>query len=414
MKRNKLISGLISLAVAFGLWLYVVNFVSLEHTDTIYGIPVVFEGETVLTERNMMITSGQEATVNLTLTGSRADLAKVNKNNITLKVDLNKVYDEGEHQLNYTIVYPGDVPSNAFVEESKYPSVIPITIEKKQTKNVPVIVTYTGSTDEGFLVDKENAVLDYPEISVSGPISVVEQIDHAYIEVDLDGRNESVSESYRYTLCDADGVPVDVEQVTTNVAEVRLELSIRRFEEIPLTLTVNYGGGANSKTALYDIQPNTIQISGSEALLAELVEVNLGTIDFTTITEDQVLEFPIHLPEGITNESGMTEATVTITFKGLSIDEYTVDQIRVINVPEGMDYTLLNRVMKVTLRGPTSAMRQISPEDILITVDLSDKEIGTSTVKAEISISGDDYEDVGALGTYSVSVTLKETEEEAS
>lgn len=411
MKRsNRLVSMLVSLAVAFGLWLYVVNFVSLEHTETIYNIPIAYEGETVLTERNLMITSSKDVTVNLTLTGSRADLAKVDKTNITLRVDLSKVYNEGEHKLTYDIIYPGDVPNNAFVEESKYPSAVGITVEKKQTKYVPVEITYTGSTDEGFLVDKENAVLDYPEITVTGPVSVVEQIDHAYIEVNLDARNESVSESYRYTLCDSEGEPVDVSQVTTNVAEVRLDLSIRRFNEIPLMLNVLYGGGATPETALYDIYPSTIQVSGSDALLAELDEINLGTIDFTTITEDQELTFPINLPEGITNEAGVTDAVVTISFKGLKIEEFTVDQIQVINVPEGMDYDLLNQQMKVTLRGPTSLIKKISAEDIIITVDLSDKEIGSSTVKAEITIDGEGFEEVGALGSYSVSVTLREAE----
>lgn len=417
MKRsNRILSALASLVIAFGLWLYVVNFVSQEHTETIYNIPIAFEGETVLTERKLMLTSGKDATVNLTLTGSRADLAKVDKSNITLIVDLTKVYDEGEHQLLYTISYPGDISDNAFVVESKYPSAVSITVETKRTKDVQVQINYTGSVGEGFLVDKENAVLDYTEINVSGPASVVDQIDHARIDVNLDARNESISESYRYTLCDAEGNPVDVSRVTTNTAEVRLDLSIRRFEEARLILDVNYGGGTNEKTALYTIEPSSIQISGSEALLEELTEIKLGSIDFTTITENQTLEFPINLPEGITNESGVTDAVVTITFKNLSIEEYSVDQIQVINVPEGMEYSLLNKVMKVTLRGPTSQIKKINPEDIIITVDLTDQEIGSSTVKAEISLSGDEFSDVGALGTYSVSVTLKEApaEEEVS
>lgn len=415
MKRsNKVISALISLVISFCLWLYVVNFVSQEHTETIYNIPIAFEGETVLTERKLMILSGMDTTVNLTLTGSRSDLAKVDKNNITLKVDLSKVYNEGEHKLIYDIIYPGDVPNNAFVEESKYPSAVTISVEEKLAKEVPVEIEYAGSVGEGFLVDKENAQLDFPMISVTGPDSVVDQIDHASITVNLDRRTESVSESYRYTLCDAEGNPVDVSQVTTNTAEVRLELSIRRFEEVPLGVSVTYGGGATEETVKYTIEPATIQLSGSDALLAELTQINLGAIDFATIIENQELVFPINLPEGITSESGETEAKVTITFKGLSIEEFTVDQINVINVPEGLDYTLLNKQVKVILRGPAQAMKKITEGDIAITVDLSDQEIGSSTVKAQVSLAGTEFEDVGAMGSYSVSVTLKEKAEETT
>ena len=413
-RNNRFLSLLISLTIAFGLWLYVVNFVSSEHTETIYNIDISYAGETVLAERNLMITDVEDGTINLTLTGSRSDLAKVNKDNIILTADLTKVDKAGTHRLTYDINYLADVADNAFVVESKYPSALTITVERKLTNNVPVEILYSGSVSEGFLVDKENALLDYSEITVSGPASVVEQIHKASIVVDLDDRTESISESYRYTLCDEEGNPVDVSKITTNTAEVRLDMSIRRFEEVPLMLNVTYGGGATEKTVNFSVEPATIQISGSDALLAELTQINLGSIDFATITEDQVMTFPINLPEGVTNESGVTEAQVTISFQGLSIEEYSVDQIQVINVPDGMDYTLLNRIMKVTLRGPAAVMKKVTADDIVVTVDLSNAELGAATVKAVISLVGDEFAEVGALGAYSVSVTMKEVPEEVA
>ena len=41
MKRNKLYSMLLSIVVAFGLWLYVKNNVSIEDNNTFYNIPDV-------------------------------------------------------------------------------------------------------------------------------------------------------------------------------------------------------------------------------------------------------------------------------------------------------------------------------------------------------------------------------------
>lgn len=411
MKRNKIISALLSLTISFGLWLYVVNFVSSEHTDTIPGIPVYFEGEAVLTERNLMITSGKDATVSLTLKGARSDMSKLDKNNITIKVDLTKIYEAGEHQLQYNNpIYPSDVPNDAFNVEARYPGTINITVEKIGRKEVPVKAVYNGSAPEGFITDQENAVLDYPYISVTGPNSVVELIDHAEIKVDLEGRNESISESYRYTLCDAEGNPVDVAQVTTNVAEVRLDMKIQRFEEIPLRITATYGGGATENTTNIEIKPETIRVSGSEALLAELTEINLGAVDLATLTQNTNMTFPINLPEGVTNLSEITEATVEISFDGLSMKEFTVDQINAVNVPEGLEYDLINEVLKVTLRGPTDLINKITPEDIVVTVDFTDKEVGSTTVKAVISINGDEYAEVGAVGGHSVSVTIREKE----
>ena len=72
----------------------------------------------------------------------------------------------------------------------------------------------------------------------------------------------------------------------------------------------------------------------------------------------------------------------------------------------------MSEVVKVTLRGPTGRINQIKPEDIEVTVDLSGKETGASTVKAAITIRGDSEELIGAVGSHSVSVTLEEAEEE--
>lgn len=410
MRKNKFYSALLSVVIAFGLWLYVVNFVSSEHTETIHGIPVVFSGETVLnTDRNMMITAGQDTTISLTLTGSRSDLTKVSKDNISLTIDLTKVYDPGEHKLTYAISWPGDVANDAF-SVIKSSNTVTVTVENIGRKDVPVQVNYSGSAAESFLTDTENAVLDYSSIYVTGPNSVVSQIDHARIDVDLEGRNESISESYRYTLCDAEDNPVDVSQVTTNTAEVRLDLKIQRFAEIPLRITANYGGGATVSTTKIDIKPATLRVSGSDAMLKEITEINLGTIDLATIMENTNMTFAINLPEGVTNLSGVTEATVEISFSGLSVKDFAATRIQAVNVPEGLDYDLINEVLKVTLRGPTSLINAISAEDIVVTVDFTGKEVGTTTAKATITLDDDQFEEVGAVGSYSVNVIISEKE----
>ena len=130
MKNNKLWSALLSLAIAFGMWLYVITTVSPGFSGPVSDIPVVFEGEYTLNERGLMITEGLNATVDLTISGNRSDVIKVDRNNITVKVDLTKIDSPGIKKLDYQIIYPGDVPNDALNEESRYPDKITITVEK--------------------------------------------------------------------------------------------------------------------------------------------------------------------------------------------------------------------------------------------------------------------------------------------
>ena len=69
MRRSKLYSIALSFVVAFGLWLYVVSTVSQQDDRTYYNVPVVMEGESVLNERNLMITSKSASAVSLHLSG---------------------------------------------------------------------------------------------------------------------------------------------------------------------------------------------------------------------------------------------------------------------------------------------------------------------------------------------------------
>ena len=411
--KSKIGPLLLSIFMAIGLWMYVITTVSPNSKTTIDNLTVAFEGETWLLEnRNLMITDGMDTTVDLELSGNRSDLNKLNRSNVSLKVDLTKVYEAGETELAFNIGLPSDVSSSAITVDSRRPASIKLKVEKRLTREIPVNVLFTGAVPEGFIADTENALLDYPVVNIKGPASVVELVEQAVVEVDMEDRTESLSESYRFTLCDREGNPVAVELITTDVAEVHLDVKVQRFQEIPLKLNVLYGGGATEGYTRYEIKPKSIRVSGSEAVLADLTEIVLGTVNFAEMRENTQLTFPINLPEGVTNLTGITEATADISFVGLSIKEYTVEKITVVNVPDGLQYELLNEVVKVTLRGPVAMINQIQPEDIVVTVDLSGKEVGASSVKAHIAIKGDKFTAVGALGAHSVSVTLKEAETE--
>lgn len=413
MKKNKITATLLSVVIAFSLWLYVVTTVSQEDDATFYNIPVVLEGEARLAENNLMITSQSHQTVTLHLSGARSDLNKVNSGNITVRANLANIDEPGERiVLSYTASFPGDVPNNAFVIESRSPGQIYVDVDYRRTKDVPVQVKYTGTRSEELLYDTENAVLDNTVVNVSGPATVVDEIASALVEVDLTDRAESIGEGFRYTLCDAEGKPVDAALITTNLEQIRLDLPIQKIRDVAIKLDVVYGGGANAKNTSIKIEPESLRISGSQAVLEEFGDSYvLGTIvlaDLERTTNE--LTFPIVLPEGVTNQTGVAEAEVTVKFTGLKTQEFVVDTIEMVNVPEGMEVELITTSLPIKVRGPSAQIDKLTPEDIVATVDFSNAEPGTATYRATVRFS-EAFVDVGALKTISVSATVQEGEE---
>lgn len=409
MKGNKLYSMLLSVAVAFCLWLYVSNNVSIEDSNTFYNIPVVMEGEAILNEENLMITSVSANTVSLSLSGARSDLSKLDSSKLAAKVDLSGLKGPGEHiPLSYTISFPSDVSPSAFTQGNKNPGAIYVDVDYRRVSEIPVLIKWTGNRSEDYLYDTENALLDNNTVTISGPATVVDLIDHARVEIDLTEQVKSISQNYRYTLCDAEGNPVDAGQITTNVEEVRLEMQIQKIREIQLSADVIYGGGANERNTTVEISPATIRVSGGEAVLAELGDtlticsVNLADLDKNTNEQ----KYTLTLPEGVTNQTGVNEVTVTIKFSGLKSREFTIDQFEAVNVPEGLAVEIISANLVVKLRGPEAEINALSEENVRAVVDFANAEIGTSTYKVNI-VCGDQFPNVGAVKASSVSATVQ-------
>ena len=413
MTKNKLGSILLAITIAFGLWLYVVTNVSIEDERTYHDIPVAFEGEIALEERGLMITYGTDATVDLRLDGARTNLNKLTSSNINIKVNLARIYDVGQVEVDYDISYPGDVPSNAFTELNKNPSTITLIVEERVKKEVPVTISYTGSVAAEYLCDVDNVTLDQPYINIVGPASAVNKIEQAVIDLDLNDRTETISESFQYTLCDAGGEPVDAGLVVADTAQIHLELAIRRFKELPVTYTLVEGGGASADNVTITADTPVIRVSGSDMALESLTEINVGVINLANIKEDTSLIYTVNLPDNVSNLSGVKEVKVDVALKGLTTREFTIDDIRVTGVPRGMGYELVTKQLTVVLRGPTALINKMTAKDLVVTADLSGKDAGTVMVNAGIDTVGDAYKAVGALGTFSVSVILTEKTEAA-
>ena len=411
MAKNKILSVLLAVTIALVLWVYVITVVSPNSEVTIYNIPVVVQGEPMLESYGLMNVTENIPTVTLKLSGNRSDLNKVNSSNITVVVDLSKVYEAGTTNLRYSISYPGDVPAGALTEESRYPSTIPIEVERKLRKEVPVNIRYVGELSEDFIVDKENKILDYNTVTVSGPESVVDQITQAIIDVDLTGKTVSFSDNYRYSLCNDQDEPVDAQKVETNVAQVNLTLYIERVKELPLVVTVVNGGGATKETSEIKIDPKTVKVSGSEIVMENLTELNLGTIELSELLEDTEMSFVIQLPDGVKfMDPDVTTANVTVKFPSLSTTKLVITNIRAENVPEGMEVEFWTKSLEVTLRGDKNLIARVTPDAVVAVVDFSNAQLGTYTIKSNISLNGA-FSSIGAIGSYSVSVTVRSAPE---
>ena len=393
--KSKILSILLSLAIAFGLWFYVITVEKPESEGSFYDIPVVFDGISQLDGRDLMITSGTDVTVDLRLEGTRTDLNKLDKTNITILADLSRITEPGEHNVKYSISYPSSAGTIEVLEQD--PQYITVQVSNRVRKEVPVYITYTGTLPENFVADVQNAVLDHTTVTVSGPEEVMNNIEYAAITVDLTDRVDNIVESCRHTLCDKDGNPIeDVSSVTVNVSDIRLTVKVWQIKELPVVITVVDGGGLTAEDIIVTPNRTSILVSGSEAALRNLHQIEL-IIDLNQLTESQVLRFAITLPENVKNESGISEVEVNVQVPEITPKVITVSKARfvLINVPENMSVTPLTEALRITVRGRENKLQNLTEENFVVYIDFSEATPGPNYYKCTIEIIGTD--DVGVV-----------------
>lgn len=399
--KSKLMTALLSVVIAFTLWIYVVTVVSPESEGSYFDIPVVFDGTAQLSDRNLMITGGTNVTVDLKLKGNRTDLNKLDKTNITIVADLSQITTAGEHSVRYDTFFP----SSAGVIEvlNQEPQYITIQVAERVRKEVPVQVNYTGSLPDSFSADVQNAVLDHTTVTVQGPKDVVDRISYAAITVDLTDREDNIVETVRHTLCGADGNPIeDVSSVTVNASDIRITVRVYQIKEIPLVIRVEEGGGLLATDVTVTPNRNSIVVSGPKALLADLNEIEL-LVDLGVLTESQMLTFDITLPEGVTNVSGASQVNVDVNIPPMTTRTLSVgsDRFVWINVPENVDIAVLTELLHIQVRGRENRLNELTAENITVYIDFSDALIGGSN-KYRCTVEISDVSDVGSVGEYMV------------
>ena len=371
MKKNKILSVLLSLLIAICLWFFVVTVVTPEDSQWIYNIPVTFTNEDGLfSDRNLTLTEGRDATVSLRFSGKRQDLLKLNSTNVSILVDLTRVTAPGDWSLSYEYELPDTVSGSDISVEGRSTTTVDILVDKLDTKEVEVQADFVGDVASGYV--QEPIMLEYETVEISGPKELVSRVDHAQVTLERTNLSKSVSDVLPVRLVDEDGETVESADLRCSVDEIGVEMPVYMVKEVQLTATLIAGGGATEDHAICTIEPSSISVKGDPEALEALNSINLGTIDLATVQKKQTKEFDIVVPNGMQNLTTDGSAKVTVELRNLKTQTFTVTNIELANTP-GSDYRVIlgTTSLVVQIRGLDEEISEITASNIRAVADLS-------------------------------------------
>ena len=400
---SKVLWAVVSLLLSFLIWAYIASTEDASIERIFSGVPVTFQGESELrSSRGLIITDASADTVTVKVSGPRASIGNLHASDLSAVVDVSGISQARDMQVSYTVRFPESVNMSGVDVLTKTPETIEFSVVQESTKTVEVKGVFTGSVEEGFTV--EPIVVEPASVTLYGPASELERVDSACVYIDRQNVSATIGPvSSDFSLLDADGKTIEPDSVTSSQDTVTVTVPVLMNKELTLTVSLVGGAGATSDNTVVTIEPKTIQVAGSTATLENINQIVIGTVDLTDFAETYDTTLPITLDNNLRNLTGVTEAKVHVTVSGLETKKLTVTNITI----TGGTGELRTTTKEITVRGTKDALNRVSAASVRIVADLSEYASASGTIEVPVKVYVDGMEGVGAVGDYTVSVTLK-------
>ena len=405
--RRKALQVVISILVAIAVWVYVDVEKAPDRTKTIRDIPVEFSGEsTTLADKNLMLLSGYDTTVDLTIKGPKRELVKISKDNVRLVASTSSIDSVGVHTLRWDPIYPDGVQSSSLTVDwaSKYK--VTVTVGELYTKEVPVNCTVTGQVADGYFTGE--TVLDPTSLVLRGQRDDLLNVAYAKLTVNISGATRSVIQTESVQLYDNDDNPVDNGNIRTNASLIQAKVPVLTTKEVSLAVELSGVPGVAGQSIKTTVTPTSVRLIGEADVLENINEIVLATLYIEDLDLWQQNSYVVTAPDGTWLANSNEVATVEITMEGIEEMTVTVDTFSYTNVPSGL-YPEITGGLDVRLWGLADELAEIDAAALTAMADLSGiTEPGSYRVPVTVTISG--YRDVAVKGSYEVTVYITDTE----
>ena len=222
-------------------------------------------------------------------------------------------------------------------------------------------------------------------MNLSGPQSLIEQIDHVEAVVNIAGYATDINSSVELKLCDAQGNEIKSNSIKMNISAINVAVTILATKEVPLNFVVQ-GEPAEGYIVFDELnaEPETIKLAGRKNVLDAVSEINIvdSALKVDGLKESFATYVNIrkYLPAGTqfadSTYNGVVSIAVTIEPLVTQEFEVPVKNIAIGNIPEGFDATIQEfegtgvEKYKISVSGVEEDIKKMNAKDIIGVIDM--------------------------------------------
>lgn len=403
-KSRRVLNAILAVGLAVALWLYVVNVENPSGTTKLRDLDVELQGTRQLAEQGLMVTGISHDQIDLKVNGRKKTLMKLSSKNVSLYLDVSTIEEKGEWPLSCRTVFPSNVSSDSVTVANWDDLRLTVQVEEVETKRLPVRGSFSGETVTGFMTGEIET--DVKTVEVTGPVQLLDQLDYAQARVEGMAVSDTLQEEVDLVLVGQDGEPVESKLLTLSESSTQITVPVEEVVAIPLNVGIKESDELKEADVSWSLSPSYVHIVKEEG--QELPEVlNLGDIDLKGVYDNTEFHFPIQIPEGSEGWNLPDYATVNLTVDRYSSRMVPVENIRLENIPEGLEAEQVTGTIFVWCWGRTRQLADLKGEQLSAVVDLSEAKAAPGIQRCPVSVEANGAGGIEILGNhYTVALRL--------
>lgn len=391
--------GLKVLAVIFSviLWIVVVNIDDPQQTRT-YTTSVSLENKSYISSMNKWADylDGNN-TITFYVQAKRSIQDKLSNSNFTATADAQKIeYNEltGTYRVPVTVTSNRNNNDISITNKQLY---LELELETLASKQYPVKTNTSGTVASGCALGNVE-ITDANVMKVSGPASVVNEIDTVIATINVDGMSEDITDRVTPVCYDAQGNVVDTTKLTMSVNTVNISAQILNTKDVELEFTTTGDVAEGYEIGDITYSPQTVRIKGEAAVLNTINRITIPeeVLDMTGATSniEKTVDISTYLPQGtslVISSEAKIDVTVQVEAIRTKILQIPTDNIQVIGLDS--DYKLIfdTDSVALTVTGRSSVLETLDENTITGTIDLTGVKAGAHNISVQFEMDSDAY-----------------------
>lgn len=309
---------ILAVILAVVLWVVVIN-IDDPTTSKTYTTNVVAENTDYITSQNKYYEPLDSSNVvSFRVSAARSVHDELSNADFSATADMENIeYDEGSGIYRVPVTITAKRYSNKVSVVSKQ-LYLEVALEDRGTCQKAITAATKGTVMDGCALGTVQ-IVGSNLLKVSGPASIVSQIDTAVATINVDGMSTDVTDSVVPVLYDADGNVIDTTKLTLSLSTVNISAQILNTKDVPLEFEAKGEPADGYVLTGVESSLDNVRIKGEAATLNTVSKITIPqeVLDISGITEDltTTVDISSYLPSQtalVLNSDAKVEVTAKV------------------------------------------------------------------------------------------------------